>query len=101
MDIYDFLVSEVGGALAVVAFVFGWFMKNLIPSEKINKYIPAVNAILCGTISAFVPEFYSGHSIPGSFILGAGVAALVSYGYDNIPALRKINLPGGDSGGEG
>ena len=72
----DYLVLIVVGVCLCVGFV----LKHLIPSEKINKYIPLIMAVL----GVIINVWYSGFEFSPEILLGGLVSGLASTGMHQL-----------------
>lgn len=73
MEIFDkFIVAIVMGICLCVGFV----IKNMIPSEKVDKFIPAV----VGILGVFLNSWLNGFAFTPEIVLGGLVSGLASTG---------------------
>lgn len=68
----DYVVLMVVG----VCLCIGYVLKHFIPSEKINKFIPLIMAVLGVVLNAW----YNGFSFSPEILLGGLVSGLASTG---------------------
>jgi hypothetical protein len=73
VDIFDkFIVAIVMGICLCVGFV----IKNMIPSEKVDKFIPAI----VGILGVFLNSWLNGFTFTPEIVLGGLVSGLASTG---------------------
>jgi len=92
--IHSILITESGILLFVAALLLGYALKSVngildskffsFYSERWNQLIPAANALVCGILAVYVPEFHVGVSSVAAFVNGAAVALVASFVYDKI-----------------
>jgi hypothetical protein len=73
VEIFDkFIVAIVMGICLCVGFV----IKNMIPSEKVDKFIPAI----VGILGVFLNSWLNGFTFTPEIVLGGLVSGLASTG---------------------
>ena len=94
--IQEFLITETGGILFLVALILGYAFKIITELlgeqwKKANQLIPVINAVLCGALSVVVPDLSVGYSAFLAFVNGALVAISASFAYDKLrEKLQKL-----------
>lgn len=72
----EFLENYVVLVVLGVCLCIGYVLKNLVPSEKINRFIPLIMAIL----GCFINIWVAGWQISPEILLGGLVSGLSSTG---------------------
>ena len=75
MDL-QFLLEFVVLIIVGICLCIGFILKNLVPSEKINKYIPSI----MGVIGLVLNMWMNGWQITPSILLGGLFSGLASTG---------------------
>ena len=75
MDL-QFLLDFVVLIIVGICLCIGFILKNLVPSEKINKYIP----LIMGVIGLVLNMWMNGWQITPSILLGGLFSGLASTG---------------------
>lgn len=75
MDL-QFLLEFVVLIIVGICLCIGFILKNLVPSEKINKYIP----LIMGVIGLVLNMWMNGWQITPSILLGGLFSGLASTG---------------------
>ncbi len=72
----DFLKSYVVLVVVAICVCVGYVLKNVVPSEKINRFIPLIMAAL----GVFINLWVAGFSFTPDILLGGLVSGLASTG---------------------
>ncbi len=83
MEMLDkYVVAVVMSACLCVGFI----IKNMIPTEKVDKFIPAI----VGTLGVFLNSWLNGFTITPEILLGGLASGLASTGaYESIHQFLK------------
>lgn len=76
MNIQDFGFTSVP-AIMVVIYLLGYVLQSIVPSESINKHIPAICGV-CGMILAIVAFYFIPGTIDTDNVLTAAAIGIVS-----------------------
>lgn len=90
MDFMELINSYVVLIVAAICFCIGYILKNIVPSEKVNKFIPLIMALLGVVLNVWLNEF----SFTPEILLGGLASGLASTGtYEGIKGIKAfINI---------
>ncbi len=82
----EMLDKYVVAIVMAVCLCVGFIIKNMIPSEKVDKFIPAI----VGALGVFLNSWLNGFAITPEILLGGLASGLASTGaYESIHQFLK------------
>lgn len=76
----DFMNDYIVVIVLAICLCVGYVIKNLIPTEKINKFIPLIMAVLGVTLNAWL----NGFAFTPEILLGGLMSGLASTGLHQV-----------------
>lgn len=89
----EFLLDYVVIIVALTCWCVGYILKNIVPGEKVNRFIP----LIMGCLGIFLNIWICGWHISPEILLGGLASGLASTGAHE---LFKHLIPGKGDGGE-
>jgi hypothetical protein len=87
MDFINIISGYVVIIVAAICFCVGYVLKNIVPSEKVNKFIPLIMAVLGVVLNVWLNEF----SFTPEILLGGLASGLASTGvYEGIKGIKEF-----------
>ncbi len=87
MDFMEIIGGYVVLIVAAICFCIGYVLKNIVPSEKVNKFIPLIMALLGVVLNVWLNEF----SFTPEILLGGLASGLASTGtYESIKNIKEF-----------
>ena len=79
-NLLTYLNNSIVIAVLIICLCIGFVIKNLIPTDKINRFIPLIVAVL----GVFLNIWYSGWTVTPDVLLGGLLSGLASTGLHQV-----------------
>ena len=91
MDILSMFQDYIVIVVLLICLCVGYVIKNIIPTDKVNKFIPLIMALLGVILNVWLNEFaFTPEILLGG--LASGLASTGAYeGYKNIKNALSVN----------
>lgn len=91
MDILSMFQDYIVIVVLLICLCVGYVIKNIIPTDKVNKFIPLIMALLGVILNVWLNEFaFTPEILLGG--LASGLASTGAYeGYKNIKNILNVN----------
>lgn len=87
MDIMSMIQEYIVVVILLICLCVGYVLKNIVPTDKVNKFIPLVMALLGVLINVWINEF----TFTPEILLGGLASGLASTGtYEGIKNIKKL-----------